>query len=80
MTGNLGKILHLTDEGAPAAGNPWASRGGLAATFWSIGHRNLLGLSFAPDGRLWEIEMGPKGGDEVNLILPGKNYGWPQAS
>ena len=45
-----------------------------------MGHRNLLGLAFAPDGRLWETEMGPKGGDEVNLILPGRNYGWPRAS
>jgi len=80
MSGNLGKMLHLTDEGAPAAGNPWASRGGIAATFWSIGHRNPLGIAFAPDGRLWSTEMGPKGGDEVNLILPGKNYGWPRAS
>ncbi len=80
MNGNLGKILHLTDEGAPAAGNPWASRGGIAATFWTIGHRNALGLAFAPDGRLWATEMGPKGGDEVNLIQPGRNYGWPRAS
>ena len=80
MNGNLGKILHLTDEGAPVVGNPWASRGGIAATFWTMGHRNALGIAFAPDGRLWESEMGPKGGDEVNLIRPGKNYGWPRAS
>ena len=80
LTGNLGKILHLTAEGAPAPGNPWARRGGIAATFWSIGHRNPLGLAFAPDGRLWVTEMGPRGGDEVNLILPGRNYGWPRAS
>ena len=80
MGGNLGKVLRLTDEGAPAPGNPWASRGGIATQFWSIGHRNLLGIAFAPDGRLWETEMGPKGGDEVNLILPGRNYGWPKAS
>lgn len=78
--GNLGKVLRLTHEGAPAPGNPWASRGGVAAEFWSMGHRNLLGIQFAPDGRLWEAEMGPKGGDEINLILPGKNYGWPLAS
>ena len=77
---NLGKVLRLTDEGAPAPGNPWASRGGVAAAFWAMGHRNLLGLQFAPDGRLWESEMGPKGGDEINLILPGKNYGWPRVS
>jgi glucose/arabinose dehydrogenase len=80
MGGNLGKVLRLTEEGTPAPGNPWASRGGVAAQFWSIGHRNLLGIAFAPDGRLWETEMGPKGGDEVNLILPGRNYGWPKAS
>ena len=77
---NLGKVLRLTDEGAPGPGNPWASRGGIAAQFWTIGHRNILGLSFAPDGRLWGAEMGPKGGDEINLILPGGNYGWPKAS
>jgi len=79
-SGNLGKVLHLTDEGAPAPGNPWAKDGGVAASFWSIGHRNLLGIAFAPDGRLWETEMGPQGGDELNLILPGRNYGWPKAS
>ena len=78
--GDLGKILRLTHEGAPAPGNPWASRGGVAAEFWTMGHRNVLGLQFAPDGRLWDSEMGPQGGDEVNLILPGKNYGWPRAS
>ncbi|WP_309601662.1 PQQ-dependent sugar dehydrogenase [Sphingomonas sp.] len=80
MGGNLGKVLRLTDEGGAAPGNPWAAQGGVAATFWSIGHRNLLGLAFAPDGRLWESEMGPQGGDEVNLIVAGKNYGWPKAS
>jgi len=80
MSGNLGKVLRLTAEGAPAPGNPWASKGGVAAQFWTIGHRNPLGLSFAPDGRLWETEMGPEGGDEHNLIVAGRNYGWPKAS
>ena len=80
MNGNLGKVLRLTAEGAPAPGNPWASRGGIAAQFWTIGHRNLLGIAFASDGRLWETEMGPRGGDELNLIVPGRNYGWPRAS
>jgi len=80
MSMDLGKVLRLTDEGAPAPGNPWAARGGIAAQFWTIGHRNVLGLSFASDGRLWASEMGPLGGDEVNLILPGKNYGWPRVS
>ena len=76
---DLGKIVHLTDEGQPIPG-PWASRGGRTASYYSMGHRNVLGLDFAPDGRLWASEMGPRGGDEVNLILPGKNYGWPRAS
>ena len=80
MDGNLGKVLRLTDEGAPAPGNPWAANGGVAAQFWTIGHRNLLGISFAPDGKLWQSEMGPQGGDELNLIVAGKNYGWPRAS
>lgn len=80
MDNNLGKVLRLTSEGAPAPGNPWRAQGGVAAQFWSIGHRNILGLSFAPDGRLWESEMGPEGGDELNLVQPGKNYGWPRAS
>ncbi len=78
--GLLGKVLRLTRDGKPAAGNPWASKGGVAAQFWSMGHRNLLGIDFAPDGRLWQIEMGPKHGDELNLVLPGKNYGWPNVS
>ena len=80
LSGNLGKVLKLTPEGAAWPRNPYAARGVMAAQFWSIGHRNLLGIAFAPDGRLWEHEMGPKGGDEVNLIVPQKNYGWPNAS
>lgn len=80
FTGNLGKVLRLTKDGQPAPGNPWASRGGVAAQFWTIGHRNLLGIAFDPGGRLWQSEMGPKGGDELNLILAGRNYGWPKAS
>jgi glucose/arabinose dehydrogenase len=80
MGSDLGKVHHLTAEGAPVRGNPWAGRGGRAAMYWSMGHRNPLGIAFAPDGRLWSSEMGPQGGDELNLILPGRNYGWPQAS
>jgi glucose/arabinose dehydrogenase len=76
----LGKIVRLTLDGAPAPGNPMAAQGGVRAQTWSTGHRNPYGLAFAADGRLWEIEMGPMGGDELNLILPGRNYGWPKAS
>ena len=76
----IGKILRLTLDGRPAPGNPNYAAGGARAETWSSGHRNPYGLSFDKQGRLWEIEMGPKGGDEVNLIQPGKNYGWPKAS
>ena len=108
----LGKIMRLTLDGKPAAGNPQAGKTGAATipvinppkntetaktaepaytyTFpgpnltpsetWSTGHRTPYGLAFAPDGRLWEAEHGPRGGDELNLIEPGKNYGWPLVS
>jgi glucose/arabinose dehydrogenase len=75
----LGKVLRLTDDGKPAPGNPLASKGFHPAV-WSYGHRNLLGLAFDASGNLWEQEMGPMGGDEVNLILPGVNYGYPIVS
>jgi aldose sugar dehydrogenase len=107
----LGKILHLTLDGKPAAGNPYAGKTGAQSVgiinppadteaaktapvvytykfpgknltpseVWTTGHRTPYGLAFAPDGRLWEMEHGPKGGDELNLIEPGKNYGWPLA-
>ena len=80
LTGNLGKLVRLTPEGAPAEGNPFAGEGGVAAQFWTIGHRNPLGIAFDAEGRLWTHEMGPRGGDEVNLIEEGSNYGWPLAS
>ena len=67
-TSDLGKIVHLTAEGQPIGGR-----------FHTLGHRNMLGLAFAGD-RLWVIEMGPRGGDELNLVESGKNYGWPNAS
>lgn len=107
----LGKILHLTLDGQPAPGNPWAGKTGAStivvtqppvdtaaavglkgrqvqwpgvnltpSEIWTLGHRNPYGLAFAPDGRLWEAEAGPRGGDELNLIQPGKNYGWPVVS
>jgi glucose/arabinose dehydrogenase len=69
----LGKIVHITPEGKPAPGNP--SMG--LPEIWSMAHRTPQGLTFAPDGRLWETEHGPRGGDELNLIEKGKNYGWP---
>lgn len=80
MATNLGKIVRLDDDGTPAAGNPFADRGGVAAQVWSLGHRNILGLAFDAEGRLWAHEMGPKGGDELNLIEKGANYGYPIVS
>jgi glucose/arabinose dehydrogenase len=77
---NLGKIVRLNDDGTPRAGNPFAVEGGVTAELWTLGHRNPLGLAFDAAGRLWEVEMGPKGGDELNLIEPGRNYGWPVVS
>ena len=108
----LGKVLHLTLDGKPAAGNPYVGKTGAQSvgiinppsdteaaktapvvytyTFpgknmtpsevWTTGHRTPYGLAFAPDGKLWEMEHGPKGGDELNLIEKGKNYGWPLVS
>jgi aldose sugar dehydrogenase len=68
---DLGKILHLTAEG---------TRPGMRREYFSTGHRNVLGLAFTPQGRLWATEMGPQGGDELNLVEEGKNYGWPLVS
>jgi aldose sugar dehydrogenase len=108
----IGKILHLTLDGKPAADNPWAGKTGkqslpvinppsdteaaktaptaytytytgpnlTPAETWTLGHRTPYGMAFAPDGKLWELEHGPRGGDELNLIEKGKNYGWPLVS
>ena len=110
----LGKILHLTLDGKPAPGNPFAGQASAQtvsvinppsdteaaksapvvrsftypasapnntrAETWSSGHRTPYGLAFAPNGQLWEVEHGPRGGDELNLVERGKNYGWPVVS
>ncbi|MBV9549648.1 MAG: PQQ-dependent sugar dehydrogenase [Alphaproteobacteria bacterium] len=107
----LGKILHLTLDGKPAPGNPFAGQASAQtlpiidppsdtekaktapvvrsftypasapnqtrAETWTLGHRTPYGLAFAPNGQLWELEHGPRGGDKLNLIERGKNYGWP---
>lgn len=75
----LGKVLRLNLDGTPAAGNPLADKG-FHPAIWSYGQRNLTGIAFDRDGRLWEVEMGPLGGDELNLVKPGANYGWPVRS
>ncbi|MFO6445640.1 PQQ-dependent sugar dehydrogenase [Erythrobacter sp. NE805] len=76
----LGKIVRLNPDGTPAAGNPLAAKGGVSAEIWSMGHRNILGIDWDAAGRLWEVEHGPAGGDELNLVKPGANYGWPVRS
>jgi aldose sugar dehydrogenase len=80
MEANLGKILRLNEDGSVPRDNPFADRGGVAAQVWSLGHRNPLGLAFDSAGRLWNVEMGPMGGDELNLVQRGANYGYPIVS
>ena len=74
----LGKIVKITPTGKPAPGNPFLNKAGVMPEIYSYGHRNPDGLDIDPStGELWEAEFGPRGGDEINHIRPGKNYGWP---
>ncbi|MFD2099068.1 PQQ-dependent sugar dehydrogenase [Flagellimonas iocasae] len=77
----LGKVLRITTDGEPAAGNPFTSETGVLPEIYSYGHRNVQGLAIHPiTGDLWESELGPRGGDEINLIEAGADYGWPTIS
>ena len=80
MESNLGKIVRLNVDGSTPSDNPFFESGGVTAEIWSLGHRNPLGLAFDESGRLWNIEMGPMGGDELNLVRRGANYGYPIVS
>ncbi|WPP49147.1 PQQ-dependent sugar dehydrogenase [Catalinimonas niigatensis] len=74
----LGKVLRITTDGEPVAGNPFLNQEGALPEIYSYGHRNVQGLAIHPvTGDLWEAELGPRGGDEVNIIEAGNNYGWP---
>jgi aldose sugar dehydrogenase len=76
-----GKVLRLRDDGTIPADNPFAGRPGYRPEIYTLGHRNALGLAVQPDtGAIWECEDGPNGGDEINVLQPGKNYGWPIVS
>ena len=76
-----GKVLRLRDDGTVPPDNPFVNRAGYRPEIYTMGHRNALGLAVQPDtGAIWECENGPNGGDEINILQPGKNYGWPVVS
>jgi glucose/arabinose dehydrogenase len=78
LDNHLGKVLHITPDGAPAPDNPFLGKPGVLPEIWAYGVRSPEGLAFDPrTGRLWQNDHGPRGGDELNIIERGKNYGWP---
>jgi aldose sugar dehydrogenase len=78
LDNDMGKVIHITADGKPAPGNPYTNTPGALPEIWAYGQRSQEGLAFDPaTGKLWETEHGPRGGDELNLIEKGKNYGWP---
>ena len=78
---HLGKVLRLTENGEPAPGNPFINQEAALPEIWSFGHRNIQGITRDPDsGRIWANEHGSRGGDELNLLKAGNNYGWPEAT
>jgi len=77
LDSHFGKTLRIQTDGSPAPGNPFAGQAGALPEIWSYGHRNVQGAAFDPQGRYWTLEHGPRGGDELNLVERGKNYGWP---
>jgi glucose/arabinose dehydrogenase len=73
-----GKTLRLKDDGTVPRDNPFSGKSGYRPEIYTLGHRNILGLAMNPEnGAIWSVENGPNGGDEVNELLPGRNYGWP---
>jgi glucose/arabinose dehydrogenase len=76
-----GKVLRLRDDGSVPADNPFVGKAGYKPEIYSMGHRNQIGLALNPQtGAIWNTEQGPNGGDEINIIQPGRNYGWPDVS
>lgn len=80
LENTLGKIVRIYPDGTIPTDNPFVGTSGARPEIWTLGHRNAYGLAFNAAGQLWEHEMGPKGGDEFNLIQRGSNYGWPNVS
>ena len=77
LNSHMGKILRITPDGSAPKDNPFVGKGDAKPEIWSLGHRNVQGATFDPQGRLWDVEHGARGGDELNLVQKGKNYGWP---
>ena len=77
LDSHMGKTLRITPEGKPAEGNPFIGKPGALPEIWTIGHRNMQAAAFDAQGRLWGVEHGTRGGDELNLLEKGRNYGWP---
>ena len=77
---DFGKILRVRPDGGIPSDNPFVGRAGARPEVWSLGHRNVQAAAFDGEGRLWEIEHGTRGGDELNLVQRGRNYGWPVAA
>ena len=77
LDSHMGKTLRISTEGKAAPGNPFIGKAGALPEIWTLGHRNIQAAAFDPQGRYWEIEHGTRGGDELNLLEKGRNYGWP---
>ena len=80
VASGLGKVFRIDQDGAPWTGNPLADREGALPEIWSLGHRNMQSATLDGEGRLWTVEHGPKGGDELNMPEAGVNYGWPEVT
>jgi aldose sugar dehydrogenase len=81
LENHLGKVVRLSPDGSAPAGNPYIGRAGALPEIWSLGHRNIQGAALHPvTGELWASEHGPQGGDEINVVLGGRNFGWPQVT
>jgi glucose/arabinose dehydrogenase len=80
LDSHLGKIVRITPDGAAPRDNPFVGQAGALPEIWTLGHRNVQSAAFDAEGRLWEVEHGTRGGDELNLVEKGKNYGWPRVA
>jgi glucose/arabinose dehydrogenase len=80
LDSHLGKVVRIGPDGTVPPDNPFVGKAGAYPEIWSLGHRNIQAAAFDPQGRLWVIEHGARGGDELNLVVKGANYGWPLAA